>query len=56
MREASPKFLLFEPKLKPNTTILQTLEAYKSAAAATSSAVKSPTLAELYPDTAFLEY
>ncbi|KAL6543924.1 DNA topoisomerase 6 subunit A [Orobanche gracilis] len=41
-----------EIPLLPDTTIIETLKAYKSAAAATS-AVKFPTLAEFSPDTAF---
>ncbi|KAL6499270.1 DNA topoisomerase 6 subunit A [Orobanche hederae] len=44
--------LLFKSKLESHSTIIQTLEAYT---AATSSIVKSPTPAKLYPDVAYVD-
>ncbi|KAL6537777.1 DNA topoisomerase 6 subunit A [Orobanche minor] len=48
----NPDSLLFKSKLEPDSTIIQTFEVYT---AATSSAVKSPNPAKLYPDAAYVD-
>ncbi|KAL6537788.1 DNA topoisomerase 6 subunit A [Orobanche minor] len=48
----NPDSILFKSKLEPDSTIIQTLEAYTTV---TSSAVKSPTPAKLYPDVAYID-